>query len=124
MLREGPQVRERDRVEVHVRHPGAGADRLCGLMRARFRWHAAAKVDELADPLPRRPGDRPGEELAVPRYDLTGLRVDRNELLPYLAVDGKMVLASEQEVVDRAMDGVWGSNPCTRIMVRNARAYG
>ena len=87
-----------------------------GLVRVRGRGHPAAQIDELADPLIRGPVDRPGEEPPVRLHEVAHSGVDRYELLPDFPVDGEMVLAAEQVVVDPGDGRRCGSNPCTRIM--------
>jgi hypothetical protein len=67
------EVTEHDRVVADVSHFRVGDDRAGRLVRVRRRGHAAAEVDELGDPLVRRPRHGPGEELTV----LPGQRRDQ-----------------------------------------------
>ena len=69
-------------------------------VRVRLGGHAGAQVDELRDPLPGRPSGGPGEELPVLAHHV-GRDGDHGEqLLRDFPVDGEIVLAVQQVVIN------------------------
>ena len=97
---ERAQVGEDHRVDVDVGDVRARVDRLRPLMRVGHRRQAAAEVNELADPVLGRPGGGPGEKLPVLPHDIGRDRRDGQQLQRDVAVDGKIVLAVQQIVVN------------------------
>ena len=96
----GVQVAEDDRVIVDVGDPGVRDDLAGRFKRAGHRRHPAAKVEELADALARRPGHGAHEELAVLPRDDRDQRSHLDHPVRQGAVRRKVVLAAEEVVID------------------------
>ena len=89
------------RVVVDVDHPRVRSDPLGHLVHVGLSGKTAAKVDELPDAcFLSEKADRPADERPVIPHYPRHVRQGQDKLLGRLAVNGEIVLAAEQVIVD------------------------
>ena len=102
VLREHrPGVAEHHRIVVHVDHAGGRVDALGDLMHVLRGWQPGADVKQLPDPgVPHQVADHPAEQCPLPAHARLDSRHRSGDPLAVDPVDGEVVLAAKQVVVD------------------------
>src|SRR3954452_8745696 len=95
----GPAVRDRHRIVVHVDHAGLRILLLSNLVHVADSGNARADVEELRNPLRRGVADYPTQKGAIALHDTRQVRPYRDPLSSHATIDPEIVRSAQVVVV-------------------------